>query len=129
MQIGSGEKNVQARLGGGFERTERSIHVFLTGASQCGDATIGNFGGDGAHRIEVARRSDGKAGFDDVDTQRFQLARQLQLFRAMHGKAGRLLAVAQRSVENMNLIQAGSLGPSQYLAAKGQGGPIYKSCM
>ena len=116
MQIGSGEKNVQARLGGRFERAERSIHVILTGASQCGDAASSNFGGDGAHGIEVTRRSNGKASFEDVDTQRFQLARQLQLFRAMHGESRRLLAVTQRRVENMNLIQAGSLGPSQYLA-------------
>src|SRR6204780_5216661 len=116
MQIGSGEKNVQARLGGRFERAERSIHVILTGASQGGDAATSNFGGDGAHGIEVTRRSNGKASFEDVDTQRFQLARQLQLFRAMHGESRRLLAVTQRRVENMNLIQAGSLGPSQYLA-------------
>ena len=42
----------------------------------------------------------GKAGLDHVDAQIHQRLRDLQLFLEVHAAAGRLLAVAQRGVEN-----------------------------
>src|SRR5688572_32723799 len=50
-------------------------------------------------RSGVGGRGDGKAGLDDIDTQRVELARQRELLRRPERKAGRLLAVTQRRVE------------------------------
>ena len=58
--------------------------------------------GDLAHRFEIAGRGDRKAGFDDVDAQIDQRLGDFQLFGQVHARAGRLLAVAQRGVENAN---------------------------
>ena len=58
--------------------------------------------GDGADRFEIALGADREAGFDDVDAHRFEVAGDLQLFRQREGRAGGLLAVSQRRVENSN---------------------------
>ena len=55
---------------------------------------------DALHRLEVARGGEGKAGLDDVDTQEGQLARDRELLVRVERGARRLLAVAQRGVED-----------------------------
>ena len=56
--------------------------------------------GDLAHRLEIARRGDREAGLDHVDAQIHERLGDLQLLVEIHAAAGRLLAVAQRGVEN-----------------------------
>ena len=55
---------------------------------------------DLAHRLEIAGRGDRKAGLDDVDAQVDQRLGDLQFFGQVHAGAGRLLAVAERGVED-----------------------------
>ena len=56
--------------------------------------------GDRADRLEVAGRGDREAGLDDVDAEVGQRPGDLQLLGQVHARAGRLLAVAQRRVED-----------------------------
>ena len=61
-----------------------------------------NGAGDLLDGFEIAGRGDRKAGFDDVDAQIDQRLGDFQLLGNVHAGAGRLLAVAQRGVENAN---------------------------
>ena len=56
--------------------------------------------GDFADRLEIAGRGDGKAGLDHVDAQVDQRLGDFHFLRQVHTGAGRLLAVAERGVEN-----------------------------
>ena len=61
--------------------------------------------GDAAHALEIARRGDGEPGLDDVDAQAQQLTRHDELLLGVHGGARRLLAIAQRRVEDVDLAR------------------------
>src|SRR5471032_1810561 len=61
---------------------------------------IAHGGRDGLDRLEVALRGGREAGFDDVDAQPFELLGDADFFILGHRGAGRLLAVAQRGVED-----------------------------
>ena len=50
--------------------------------------------------LEVAGRGDREAGLDDVDAQARELVGDLELLAGVERDAGRLLAVAQRRVED-----------------------------
>ena len=52
------------------------------------------------HGVEVAVGRDREPRLDDVDAEAIELARQAQLLARGHAEAGRLLAVAQRRVED-----------------------------
>ncbi len=54
------------------------------------------------------RRSDGEAGFDDVDAEIDQGLGDLELFAEVHAAAGGLLAVAERGVEDDDASGHGS---------------------
>ena len=54
----------------------------------------------GLHGLEVAGRGDGEAGLDDVHVEQLELPGDLQLLRRVQRRPGRLLAVAQRRVED-----------------------------
>jgi hypothetical protein len=53
-----------------------------------------------ANRLGVRFRGDRKTRFDQVDTERRQLPRQLELLVDPHGEAGRLFAVTQGRIED-----------------------------
>ena len=55
---------------------------------------------DRLHRLEVARRGDREAGLDHVDAEPRELLGDLQLLLRVQRDARRLLAVAQRRVED-----------------------------
>ena len=58
---------------------------------------------DPPDRLEVAGRRGREAGLDDVHLEPRELARDLQLLRGGQAGAGRLLAVAERRVEDPDL--------------------------
>ena len=64
----------------------------MTGPSTCA--------GDRLDRLEVAGRGDREAGLDDVDAEPGELLGDLELLGRVQRDAGRLLAVAQRRVED-----------------------------
>ena len=60
--------------------------------------------------LEIAVRRGREARLDDVDAHRIQQLRDLELLVMGHGGAGRLLAVAQRGVEDQYAVFFGSRG-------------------
>ena len=89
--------------GASSQRFPRAVDVFLVAARQAADRRAADRAGDFADGFEVARRGDRKAGLDHVDAQVHERLRDLQLFFEVHAAAGRLLAVAERGVENHDL--------------------------
>ena len=62
------------------------------------------------HRLEVALGGDREAGLDDVDAHLVEERGDLQLLLERHGGAGRLLAVAERGVEDQDAVLRGRVG-------------------
>src|SRR5580658_10400810 len=111
VQVGGGEENVQAGGRGGLQSFNRCADIVLLCAGECGDGNGAYLAGDHADGFEVATGRDGEAGFDDIDAQNRQLAGEADLFRGVHGKAGRLLAVAKRGVKDAYYVAHGGLLP------------------
>jgi hypothetical protein len=65
-----------------------AFDVLGGGTGQAANDALGDFGGDGTDRFEVAGGRDGKAGLDDVDAERFELTGHFQLFLEVKGGAG-----------------------------------------
>ncbi len=57
--------------------------------------------GDAGDGLGIAERGGGEAGLDHIDAELLQLARDDDLLLHVHRRAGRLLAVAQRRVEDL----------------------------
>ena len=62
---------------------------------------------DLVHGGEIAIRGDREAGFDDVDTHVVEQLGDRELFLMSHGRAGALLTVAQRRVEDNDAVLLG----------------------
>ena len=60
--------------------------------------------GNALDALEVARARDGEARLDHVDAQLSERLRHAQLLAEVHGEARRLLAVAQRRVEDDDAV-------------------------
>src|SRR5580658_699096 len=112
MNVGSRQKNMDAWTGSVLQSLPRALDVRPAGARQSRNDGAADLRGDRPHRFEVAVGSDGESRLDHVHTQAVELMSQTQLFRLVHAAAGRLLAVAKRSVENCN---AGSLCGHDFL--------------
>ena len=89
---------------GKLQRAGGHLDVFGLGAGQRRDARLANGLGDGGDGREVALGGHGEAGLDDVHAQILQGVGHGQLFLRGHAAAGRLLAVAQRGVEEDYVI-------------------------
>ncbi len=109
VQIRGGEKKMQAGLRGGFESFERGIDIGLYRSGEGRYTAALDFRRYSARRIQIAWRSDGETGLDDVGTEFLDLVREPELFLAIHGKARRLFAIAQRGIENLHGIHSPSL--------------------
>ena len=66
--------------------------------------------GDLVDGEEIALRGDGESGLDDIDAQVVEHFGDLKLLLMGHGRAGRLLAVAQGGVENDDAVLFGLSG-------------------
>ena len=60
--------------------------------------------GDRLDRLEVALARDREAGLDHVDAESRQLLRDLELLADVEGDPGRLLAVTQGGVEDLDVV-------------------------
>jgi hypothetical protein len=124
MQRAGRNEGVDSPPFGVLQGFRRAIDILVAGASQSADDGILDHLADLGHRLEVAIGGDREAGLDDVDTQLIEHFGDLQLFLEIHRRAGRLLAVAQRRVENDDAVLcvarlAGGchcLDPSQLIA-------------
>ena len=105
VNLGCGQENVDAPARPGrLDRLAGGVNVLRHATGQPADDRAFDLAGDGAHRREVTLADHRETGFDNVHAQAGQLAGDLQLFAQVHGRAGALLAVAQRGVEYNDTI-------------------------
>ena len=81
------------------------LHVGRLSSSEAGDDRAFDLASDRLDRFEVAGRGDREAGLDDVDAEAGELMRDLELLAGVQRDAGRLLAVAQRGVEDADVVR------------------------
>ena len=77
-----------------------AVDIAMAGPSQAADRRSGDQLGYFVDRREVAVRGDRETGLDDVDAHAFEHLGDTQLLFQVHRRAGRLLAVTQRRIEN-----------------------------
>src|SRR5262245_4597655 len=118
MDVRGGEKRMDSRSRCDLDGVPCDTDVVLEAARECGDTRAPNVPGDTLHGVEISGGSDRKAGFDDVHTELLELARKAQLFFGVHATTGRLLAIAQRSIENEQAIGRGALRHAPNLLLK-----------
>ncbi len=87
-----------------LDRPPGGVDVGLVGAGQAADHRALDVAGDRLDRLEVAGRGDREAGLDHVDPQARQLLGDLDLLAGVQRDAGRLLAVAQCRVEDVDAV-------------------------
>ena len=104
VNIAGCQKDVQPRMHRFPDRFPRRIDVLFEGTGKRSDRRMLDDGGNAFDRRKVARRRDGETGFDDVHAQRVELRSHLELFADIHAATGGLFPVAQRRIENFNLL-------------------------
>ena len=98
-----------------LDRLPAAIDVARTGARQPADrGSVGAAISSAQWRAPLAKspvRSRREAGLDDIDPQARQLPRDVELLVERHRAAGRLLAIAQRRVEDTHVDRRARLPP------------------
>ena len=100
-----GEEDVKPRARGFLQGVPRAIDVLAIAAREPRNHGASDSARDLSHGLEVAVRGDGKAGLEHVDAELRQRLRHAKLAVEIHARARRLLAVAQRGVEDQNSIR------------------------
>ena len=85
------------------QRLAGQVDVPLVAARQRGDDRAPHLGGDLAHAPVVALGRGREAGLDDVHAERVELPGEPELLLGREAVAGRLLAIAQRGVEDQDV--------------------------
>ena len=96
------ENDVDAGASGARESLGGRVYVLVSGSGERGDGRCVERSCDGAHALEVSRRGPCEARFDDGHPQALELLGDLSLLVRLQGDAGRLLAVSQRRIEDMD---------------------------
>ena len=113
VDLAGGDEGVNpraARVPDGFPRGVDVLPVAPREAADDGHVTVlpegrvPDLDGDGAHGVEVVGGGGREAGLDDVDAEAGELAGHDELLGAGHGGAGGLLAVAERGVEDADVV-------------------------
>ena len=94
---------------GVLHRLPRPVDVGEPGAGEARDGRALHRLGDRLDRLEVALARDREAGLDHVDAESRQLLRDLELLADVEGDPGRLLAVTQGGVEDLDVLAHGAL--------------------
>ncbi len=101
MDVRGGDEDVDAGPLGALDGTDGTVNVLLAGPRERQHDGPGHGLGDPPDGLEVALRRRREAGLDDVDAEVLELARDRQLLLHVHGRTRRLLAVAERRVEDL----------------------------
>ena len=98
------DKGMDARLGGVLHSLACPVDIGIDGAGKprhrCALDPLGNL----RDSLEVTIRGDREPRLDNVDAHEIQQIGYFELFLERHGRAGRLLAIAQRGVKNNNAV-------------------------
>ena len=81
----------------------RSISALMARASPATVAAL-HLASDLGDGLEIALAGDREAGLDDVDAHGVKKVRDFELFLEAHRRAGALLAIAQRGVEDEDAV-------------------------
>ena len=103
-----GQEDVDPRPLGELDGLPGAVDVALVAPGQAADGRAGDLGGDGPDRLEVAvaRRSGNPASMMSTPSAG-QRPGHLELLGHVHARARRLLAVAQRRVEDPDPVRIG----------------------
>ena len=105
VQVGGGDEGVDAAaLRRGVQRLAGPVDVVAAAAGQRGDDGRRSSRGDRPHGLGVGLGGDREARFDHVHAERVELPGELQLLGHAQREPGRLLAVAQRRVEDGDAV-------------------------
>ena len=104
------DERVDPRARRVLDRAPGGVDVRLVGARQPADHRALDVAGDLLDRLEVAGRGDREARLDHVDAEPCELLGDLDLLLRVERDPGRLLAVAQRGVEDLDAILNAVLG-------------------
>src|SRR5262249_3122187 len=99
-----GNEGVNARTPGVPYRFAGARDVGRYGACEAGDHGILHSPGDLGDGLEIALRGDREAGLDNVDAHRVEKIGDFELFLKRHSRAGTLLTVAERRVEDHDAV-------------------------
>ena len=105
-------KGMDTTGGGIFQRFTGTVDIGIQGSGQGADGALLDGIGNRFNRFEVTGAGDGKARFDHIHAQLFQLFGDAQLLILGHRRAGALLAVTQGGIKNNNAIVAAHAGYS-----------------
>ena len=90
------------------QSVRRAHYVLRAGSGEAGDdrrvIALSDAFGDRLDAFKIAGRSDGEAGLQHIHAQFRQRLGHPDFFIQVHGKTWRLLAIAQRGVENDNAV-------------------------
>ena len=95
---------MDTRIPGAFHSFPAQVDVALHTAGQARHLYVARLLCYPAYRLEIAGAGCRKTGFNNVNTQHFQLMGKAQLFLQIHGRAGRLFAIAQGCVKKIYMI-------------------------
>jgi hypothetical protein len=101
VNFGGGTEEMNARLGGDFDRLAGALDVQRVAPGQAADDAVFDF--DWRWLCTDAKSplgADGETGFDDVDAHALRAAGRSPAFRAASASPRDLLAVTQGRVEN-----------------------------
>src|SRR5438309_5956096 len=122
MDVRNRKHDVDLRVLRLLDRPPDRVDVLFHGARQRGDRRAADLARDAPARLEVTWGRDREPGFDHVDAQLFQLARDAQLGVCVEVEARRLLSVAQRRVEDEYSVRVRlfhfSTGSNQVIIAR-----------
>jgi hypothetical protein len=105
MNLRGREKHVDTpALSGGRNCLAGRIDIIGHATGKTADDRPLDLLGNRLHGLEIAIADDGESGFDHVDIQACELARDLKFFAQVHGRARALLAIAQRRVEDYDSV-------------------------
>ena len=120
VDVARGDEHVEVGPLGDADRLDRALRIAVAAAGEGGDGHAAlRLAGDPLDGLEVAGRSGREAGLDDVDLEARELAGDLELLRRGQSGAGRLLAVAQRRVEDADRAGRDPAGRSRLRARAG----------
>jgi len=100
----SRDERVDSLLLGRGQSLARRLDVVGVGAGQGRDRRAFDLLGHELGGLELGGRGNGEPRLDDVDPEHRQLPGDLELLRDRHGRSGRLLAVAERCIEDQYLV-------------------------
>jgi len=95
---------MKTRTGGVPNCIPGDFDVVPGATGECRNARVANLVGDAFHGFEISGRSDREAGLDYVNSKRLESVRKAQFLAGIHTAAGRLLAIAEGSIEYQKTV-------------------------